>query len=289
MHREHPQTANGADDRQREEQSEDHMGHHQKAVDSGNTETEDDLIPPAFRRRSRIGHHVERVENESDTGHRHQRRAKRIASKQTSQCSLCNKAAEPRSDERQPVRETRVQERSRADDDSRQNPVADPGHVFRELIRRRDADPREGEQRYRDAEVRRIEEVARAASFKRSAQEALRRDRHDTRKHDWSKRLVRVKKHRAREPGDVRREQKVDELARAATEEPQRAMVETCVDELKQQLGTVSSGQRRQRLGQRLFEAKESVSQDVENSDGDRKTTQPSQTIRSIAILICTH
>ena len=265
------------------------MGHHQESVNGGNTETEYDLIAPAFRRRGRIGHHVERVKDESNTAHRHQRRAKRIASKQTSQRRLCNKTAEPRSNQRQPVREARVQKRSRADDDSGQNPVADTRHVLRKLIRWRDADPREGEQRYRDAEVRRIEEVARAAFFKRSAQKALRTDCYDGREHDWSKRLVCVKKHRTREYGDVRREQKVDELARAAAEKPQRAMVETRVDEFKQQLDTVSGGQRHQRLGERLFEAKERMPQDVENGDGDRKTPQPAQTIRSIAIIICTH
>jgi len=51
------------------------------------------------------------------------------------------------------VREARVQERSCANDYAGQNPVADTRHVLRELIRRRNADPREDEQRHRDAEV----------------------------------------------------------------------------------------------------------------------------------------
>ena len=121
------------------------MGHHQQPVDGGNTETECDLLPPAAWRCSGIGHHVERVEDEGDTGHRHQRRAEGSVKKQTSERGLRDKAAEPRSNERQPVSEARVQERSRADDDGGQDPVADARHVLRELIRRRDADPREDE------------------------------------------------------------------------------------------------------------------------------------------------
>ncbi len=122
-----------------------------------------------------------------------------------------------------------------------------------------------------------------------SAQEALRTDRHDGGEDDWSKPLVCVKEHGAREPGDVRREQKLDELARAATQEPKRAAVATRVDELKQQLDAVGGGQRHQGLGQRLFEAKEGVSQDVEDSDGDREAPQPSQTVRPIVNLMRTH
>ena len=123
----------------------------------------------------------------------------------------------------------------------------------------------------------------------RSAQEALRTDRHDGGEDHWSESLIRVKEHRAREPADVRREEKINEPAYAATHEPQRAAIETRVDELEQQFGAVSGSQRYERLCERLFEAEESVAQYVEDGDGDRKTPQSSQTIRSIANLICSH
>ena len=127
--------------------------------------------------------------------------------------------------------------------------------------------------------------MARAASGG-NAQEALRTDRYDGSEDDWSEPLVCVKEHGAREPGDVRREQKLDELARAAAQEPERAVVATSVDELEQQLDAVGGGQRHQRLCQRLFEAKESVSQDVEDSDGDGEAPQSSKTVRPIVNLI---
>ena len=115
-----------------------------------------------------------------------------------------------------------------------------------------------------------------------SAQEALRADRHDGGEDDWSKPLVCVKEHGAREPGDVRREQKTRRTCAAATQEPKRAAVATRVDELEQQLDTVSGGQRHQGV-QRLFEAKESVPQDVEDSDGDCEAPQPPR--RSVRLL----
>ncbi len=77
----------------------------------------------------------------------------------------------------------------------------------------------------------------------------------------------------------MRREQKLDELARAATQEPKRAVVAASIDELEQQLGAVGGGQRHQGLSERLLEAKESVSQDVEDSDGDGEAPQSSKTV----------
>src|SRR5215813_2407821 len=91
----HPHSRNCADDCQRKEKSEDNMGHHQHAVDTGNSETECDLISPPTRRSSRVSHHVERVKDESDTSHRYKARFKRSVKKQTSQRRLCRKAAEP--------------------------------------------------------------------------------------------------------------------------------------------------------------------------------------------------
>ena len=122
-----------------------------------------------------------------------------------------------------------------------------------------------------------------------SAQKTLRTDRNDGGEDNWPKPLVCVKEHGAREPTDVRREQEVDELARAAAQEPQRPVVETRVDKLEQQFDAVSGYQRRDGLGQRLFEAKKGVPQDVEDSDGDREASQSSQTICPIASLMRTH
>ena len=184
--------------------------------------------------------------------------------------------------------EARVQERSRADDDAGQNPIADTRHVLRELIRRRDADPRECEQRHRDAEVGRIQEMARAVCNRR-AQDALRADRHDGGEDDWSECLVGVQEHRAGEPADVRREHEIDELAWTATEEPERAAIESRVDDLQQQFGTVSCGQGHEGMCPRLFEAKESMAQDVQDSDGDCKASQPAQAVRPIVNLMRTH
>jgi hypothetical protein len=87
----------------------------------------------------------------------------------------------------------------------------------------------------------------------------------------------------------VCREQKLDEPARSATQKPKWATIETRIDELEQQLGAVSGEQRHEWLCERLFEAEESMAQDVENSDRDCEAPQSSQTIRSIASLICTH
>src|SRR5688572_17074614 len=62
----HPHSSKSADDCQGKEQSEDHVGHHQQSIDRGYTEAERDLLAPPFRCCRRIGHHVERVEDESD-------------------------------------------------------------------------------------------------------------------------------------------------------------------------------------------------------------------------------
>src|SRR6185503_12353874 len=107
------QSSKCADDRQGKEESEDYMGHHQQSVHSSNAETEYDLIAPSCRRCRRIGHHVKRVEDKSDTRHRYQSRAKRSTKQQTSQTGLCDKATEPRSNQRQPVSEARIQKRPR--------------------------------------------------------------------------------------------------------------------------------------------------------------------------------
>src|SRR5262249_40560824 len=140
-HSKRAQASAGADDCQGKEESEDHMQYHQQTIDSGNTETESDLIASPCRRGGRVGHHVERVEEEGDARHRHQPRNKWSIKKQASQRSLCDKAAEPCSDEGQPSSEARVQECSCANDSCGQNPVAETRHVLRELIRRRDANP----------------------------------------------------------------------------------------------------------------------------------------------------
>src|SRR5215510_15484163 len=91
------QPSAGADDRQGKEDSKDYMDRHQQPVDGGNTETKRDLIAPPSWRCSGVSHHVERVENKSDTGHWHQRRAERSVKEKTPQRGLCDKATEPRS------------------------------------------------------------------------------------------------------------------------------------------------------------------------------------------------
>src|SRR5678816_4454304 len=70
-HGKHAQPSNGASDCQRKEEPEDYVHHHQQTVNGSDTETEYNLIAPPARRRSRVSHHVERVEDESDTCHRH--------------------------------------------------------------------------------------------------------------------------------------------------------------------------------------------------------------------------
>src|ERR1043166_2193516 len=70
-HRIRAQPSESADDCQRKKESEDYMGRHQQSVDSGNTETESDLIASTCRCCRWIGHHVERVEDKSDTSDRH--------------------------------------------------------------------------------------------------------------------------------------------------------------------------------------------------------------------------
>jgi hypothetical protein len=87
----------------------------------------------------------------------------------------------------------------------------------------------------------------------------------------------------------VRREQKLDELTHTATQEPERAAITTSVDQLEQQLSTISREQRHHGVGQRLFEAKECVTQNIEDSDRDREAPQTSETVRSIIHLIRSH
>src|SRR5688572_11072197 len=122
-----------------------------------------------------------------------------------------------------------------------------------------------------------------------STQDGLRADRDDGREDDWSASLVCEKEHGASQSADVCREQKLDELARAATQEPKRAAVAARVDELKQQLSAVGGEQRHERVGPRLFETIESVAQDVKDSDGNCEAPQPSETIHPIVHLIRTH
>src|SRR5262245_50737190 len=103
------------------------------------------------------------------------------------------------------MRESCVQEGPCANDDRRQNPIADTGHVFRELIWRRNTDPRKDQKRHRDAKVRRVEKVA-SATTERSAQDGLRGDRNHGGEDNWSKSLVCVKEHGASETRNVCRE-----------------------------------------------------------------------------------
>src|SRR5215216_3300104 len=96
IHGKHAETSHCADDCQGKEESEDYMRHHQQPIDAGNAESENDLVPVPRWRCSRVGHHVERVEDESNTSHRYQTGAKGSVKEQTPQRSLCDKAAEPR-------------------------------------------------------------------------------------------------------------------------------------------------------------------------------------------------
>src|SRR4051794_26559473 len=70
-HGEPAQPSNGASDCQGEEEPEDYVHHHQQTVNGSDAETEYNLISLPARRCSRISHHVERVEDKSDTRHRH--------------------------------------------------------------------------------------------------------------------------------------------------------------------------------------------------------------------------
>ena len=68
-----------------------------------------------------------------------------------------------------------------------------------------------------------------------------------------------------------------------------RAAVETRVNQLEQQLDAVRGGQRHHWLGQRLFEAKESMAQNVEDSDRDCEAPQSSEAIGPVANFMRTH
>ena len=68
-----------------------------------------------------------------------------------------------------------------------------------------------------------------------------------------------------------------------------RSAIAARVDKLEQQLSVVSGEQRRDGMGQRLFEAKECVTQNIEDSDRDREAPQTAETVRSIIHLIRTH
>ena len=90
--------------------------------------------------------------------------------------ALQGKADHPRGDERQPPGETAMDDNAAQQHNARQNPVPNAGDILGEMIRRREADLRKQHQRQGHAEIRRIENVLRAASADGSADENFRAD-----------------------------------------------------------------------------------------------------------------
>ena len=73
------------------------------------------------------------------------------------------KADEPRGDQRQAAGKKSVNDDAGEQNEDRQNPVPDADEVFGEVIRRGKTDLRKQHERRGDANVRRIENVLRAA------------------------------------------------------------------------------------------------------------------------------
>ena len=95
---------------------------------------------------------------------------------------------------------------------SLQNPIGNAVEVFRKLVRGRDADPIERDQRNGNAQVGRVEKMPPALAD-RGAQNIFRANRHRRRKHQRHQPFVGVEQHRNGQARDVRGQQKFYESA----------------------------------------------------------------------------
>ena len=177
-------------------------------------------------RRGRVGHHVERVQDEGHAAHRHQRAAERACRTPSAARSACStKRAQPGQNQRQALREARVEKRAGADDDRRAAPSRRSPARF-SVKWYGGAMPTQGnkQQRDRDAEVRRVVKVPHAVADLH-AQQMLRRDADGGGQGDRAEPLVGIQQHRAGQAGDVGRQEEIDERHDAAAEETRAALV----------------------------------------------------------------
>ena len=152
----------------------------------------------------------------------------------------------------------------------REEPVADAREVLGELVRRRDPDPGEQEQRGGDARVRRVQAMP-VAPTRRARGRGLRADGHGGGEDDRPEVVVGVEQHRDRQRRDVGREEEVDEVDESSQEE-RPAPLGPRGRELEQELDAVGrQDQSHQGLGPGLFEAQDRVAEHVEKRDRHRE------------------
>ena len=153
---------------------------------------------------------------------------------------------------------------------SAQSPMA--GEVLGELVRRCDADPGESDQRGGDAQIGRVEQMT-APSGDLHANEALRGDRDNGREHHSTEAVVGVQQHAGRQAGDMRREEKVDEVSHSSRETECPPSQER-IDDLEHELGGVGRKQGDKRHDWSLLEPQHRVSEYIQDRYGGGKTPE---------------